>query len=113
MTPQDSPSTLTGIAASSGSVTGTARLVRVVDDLDALKEGEVLVVRESSPAWTVGMLRSGAIVAEFGGVICHAAIVARELGIPAVVGVPDAMSVMTTGDRLTVDGSNGTIVVVR
>ena len=110
MAPQIS---LSGLPASTGSVTGPARLVHTVDDLDLLQDGEVLVVRASSPAWTVGMLRSAAIVSELGGVICHAAIVARELGIPAVVGVPDAMAVLVTGDHVTVNGTNGTIAVTR
>jgi len=55
------------------------------------------------------MLRSGAIVTELGGPICHAAIVAREIGVPAVVAVPDVMTLIATGKRVRVDGSTGVI----
>jgi phosphoenolpyruvate synthase/pyruvate phosphate dikinase len=98
-----------GMPASAGTYEGDARVILSSDELPALQEGEVLIVRASNPAWTVGMLRSGAIVTELGGPICHAAIVAREIGVPAVVAVPDAMTVIATGSRVRVDGSTGVI----
>src|ERR1700734_2518505 len=94
----------TGIGASAGTYSGPARVVDTVSELAGLCGGEVLVVRASSPAWTIGMLRSGAIVTELGGPICHAAIVARQLGIPAVVAVENVTSLVSTGDRVAVDG---------
>ena len=98
-----------GIAASAGTYTGAVRVVLDVEDLPALKEGEVLVVRASNPVWTVGMLRSGAIIAELGGPICHAAIVAREIGIPCVVAVGNATGALRTGMHVTVDGTKGLV----
>jgi phosphoenolpyruvate synthase/pyruvate phosphate dikinase len=100
---------LGGLAASAGKYRGTARVVHSVDELDGLVDGEVLVVRASSPTWTVGMLKSGAIVTELGGPICHAALVARELGLPAVVAVEDVTQIVRTGLDVTVDGTEGTI----
>lgn len=98
-----------GIAASAGSYSGTARVVHKAAELDDLVDGEVLVVRASDPTWTVGMLRSGAIVTELGGPICHAAIVARELGLPAVVGVADATVHIADGRLIEIDGGRGII----
>ena len=98
-----------GIGASAGTYTGPVRIVSALSELSGLAEGDVLVVRASNPAWTIGMLRSGAIVTELGGPICHAAIVARELGIPAVVAVENVMSLLTPGMRVTVDGTAGTV----
>lgn len=100
-----------GIAASAGTYTGPVRVVLSVDDLHTLLEGEVLVVRASNPAWTVGMLKCGALVAELGGPICHAAIVARELGIPCVVAVQQATAVIPTGAIATVNGNSGFVKV--
>lgn len=102
-------SLLRGIAASAGVYNGIVRVVGSIEELADLRDGEVLVVRASSPAWTVGMLRSGAIVAELGGPICHAAIIAREFGIPSVVAVKDATMLLKTGMSVTVDGTSGTI----
>jgi phosphoenolpyruvate synthase/pyruvate phosphate dikinase len=102
---------LQGIAASAGSYSGTARVLRKAAEMDDLVDGEVLVVRASDPTWTVGMLRSGAIVTELGGPICHAAIVARELGLPAVVAVENVTQLVATGARVTVDGTEGTVSI--
>lgn len=99
----------TGIGASAGTYSGLARVVDTLAGLSSLCEGEVLVVRASSPAWTIGMLRSGAIVTELGGPICHAAIIARELGIPAVVAAEKITSLISTGDRVVVDGTSGIV----
>ena len=98
-----------GIPASAGVYEGNARVILSSAELPNLQEGDVLVVRASNPAWTVGMFRSGAIVAELGGPICHAAIVAREIGVPAVVAVPDAVNLIASGQRIRVDGTTGII----
>src|SRR6266852_4807973 len=98
-----------GLGASTGIVTGRVRVLSSPNELDQLGEGEVLVVQHSSPAWTVGMLRAGAIISEFGGIISHAAIVAREMGVPCVVAVEHATSVLVNGMLVQVDGETGTI----
>lgn len=103
--------TARGTPASVGIYTGQVRVIKNIRELTQLQDGEILIVRASSPAWTVGMLRSGAIIAELGGPICHAAIVAREMGIPAVVSVSNAMSIFTTGMTVTVNGAEGTVKI--
>jgi pyruvate,water dikinase len=69
----------------------------------------VLVVRFADPGWTPLFPRAAALVMEVGGVMCHAAVVARELGIPAVVGVARATELITSGERISVDGSSGVV----
>ena len=75
-----------------------------------MKTGEILVTRMTSPDWVPIMRRAAAIVTDSGGMTSHAAIVARELGLPCIVGAHDATRVLTTGLVVTVDGSAGTIV---
>jgi len=98
-----------GIGVSPGIADGMLRVVNSVKELDSVLQGEILVVKKSNPAWTVGMMKASALICEVGGIICHAAIVAREMGIPCIVNVPDATSVMTTGTRVRVDGTEGKI----
>ena len=81
-----------------------------LDDLTLeVQPGEVLVAPSTDPGWTPLFLTAGALVMEMGGMMSHGAVVAREYGIPAVVGVPDATSRIATGDHVTVDGSAGTV----
>jgi pyruvate,water dikinase len=99
---------LVGIAASSGSATGPARVV--LDPAGAhLAPGEILVAPSTDPGWTPLFLTAGGLVMEMGGANSHGAVVAREYGIPAVVGVPDATTKITTGQQLTVDGTRGLV----
>jgi pyruvate,water dikinase len=99
---------LVGTAASAGEVTGVARVV--LDPSDAhLEPGEILVAPSTDPGWTPLFLTAGGLVMEMGGAVSHGAVVAREYGIPAVVGVPDATGVIRTGQRITVDGSAGLV----
>lgn len=103
---------LEGVAGSPGQATGTARLVRSPRAPDGLEEGDVLVAPTTEPPWTPLFSRVSAVVTETGGVLCHAATVARERGIPAVVGVTDAMAALQNGDRVEVDGDEGTVRVL-
>ena len=99
---------LVGTPASAGTVTATARVV--LDPVGArLEPGEVLVAPSTDPGWTPLFLTAGALVMEMGGANSHGAVVAREYGIPAVVGVPEATTRITTGARLTVDGAAGRV----
>jgi len=98
-----------GTAASAGTITGIARVV--LDPVGAhLEPGEILVVPSTDPGWTPLFLTAGGLVMEMGGANSHGAVVAREYGIPAVVGVPDATTRIATGDRITVDGATGTVL---
>jgi phosphohistidine swiveling domain-containing protein len=99
---------LVGTAASAGEVTGIARVV--LDPSDArLEPGEILVAPSTDPGWTPLFLTAGALVMEMGGANSHGAVVAREYGIPAVVGVPDATGAIRTGQVITVDGAAGLV----
>ena len=100
-----------GIGVSPGLIDGPIRIVNSVGELTDVMEGEILVVKKSNPAWTVGMMKAAALICEVGGIICHAAIVAREMGIPCVVNVPDAVNTFATGSRVRVDGTEGKIYV--
>jgi pyruvate,water dikinase len=100
---------LVGTPASAGTVTGVVRVV--LDPADAhLEPGEILVAPSTDPGWTPLFLTAGALVMEMGGSNSHGAVVAREYGIPAVVGVPDATGRLRTGQTVTVDGAAGTVV---
>jgi len=83
------------------------------DELDGpLVPGEVLVAASTDPAWTPLFLSAGALVMELGGVMSHGSVVAREYGIPAVVGVPEATRRLKTLQRVRVDGESGQVVLL-
>jgi rifampicin phosphotransferase len=97
-----------GTPASPGIARGIARVI--LSPVGArLEPGEVLVAPSTDPGWTPLFLTAGALVMEMGGMMSHGAVVAREYGIPAVVGVPDATGRIATGEHVTVDGSAGTV----
>ena len=101
---------LQGTPASPGVVTGNARVI--LDPRGAsLSPGEILIAPTTDPGWTPLFLTAGGLVMEMGGAMAHGAIVAREYGIPAVVGVTGATGRIGTGMRLTVDGSAGTVII--
>ncbi|GAC1667378.1 MAG: phosphoenolpyruvate synthase [Ktedonobacteraceae bacterium] len=101
---------LKGSPASPGIITGRARVI--LDPTGArLSPGEILIAPSTDPGWTPLFLTAGGLVMEMGGAMSHGAVVAREYGIPAVVGVPDATQRITSGQHITVDGSNGTITL--
>jgi phosphohistidine swiveling domain-containing protein len=97
---------LRGTPASGGVVSGKARVI--LDPGRAnLEPGEILVAPSTDPGWTPLFFTAGGLVMEMGGPMSHGAIVAREYGIPAIVGVPNATERIETGQRITVDGSAG------
>ena len=100
---------LMGTAASPGAVTGPARVVAGPADFKRLREGDILVCRATDPAWTPLFALAAGVVAETGGRLSHAAIVAREYGIPAVLGVPGATARIADGARINVDGTAGRV----
>ncbi|USX48182.1 PEP/pyruvate-binding domain-containing protein [Lentzea sp. HUAS12] len=102
---------LVGTPASAGTITGVARVV--MDPVGAhLEPGEILVAPSTDPGWTPLFLTAGGLVMEMGGANSHGAVVAREYGIPAVVGVREAVSRIRTGERITVDGSTGAVTAL-
>ncbi|RSN70829.1 PEP-utilizing enzyme [Actinomadura sp. WAC 06369] len=101
---------LTGVPASPGVVTGT--VARPADPYDpSWRPGSVLVVADTGPDWVPLMAEAAAMVTTVGGNLCHAAIVARELGVPCVTGVRDALLRLGDGTRVTVDGGAGVVRV--
>jgi pyruvate,water dikinase len=109
-TAQGDGRTLAGSPASAGVYTGPARVV--VDPTGArLEPGEVLVAPSTDPGWTPLFMTAGGLVMEMGGMMSHGSIVAREYGIPAVVGVPGATAAIQTGQLVTVDGGKGVVLL--
>jgi rifampicin phosphotransferase len=103
--------TLTGTPASPGVVTASARVI--LDPAGGrLEPGEILVAPSTDPGWTPLFLTAGGLVMETGGSMSHGVIVAREYGIPAVVGLPGATERIPTGSRITIDGTAGTVVIL-
>lgn len=96
-----------GEPASPGRVTAVARIIRSIEDADRLSPGEVLIAPLTTPAWTPLLRRAAAVVTDVGSVIAHASLLAREYGIPAVVGTINATSVIRDGEVVTVDGRGG------
>jgi pyruvate,water dikinase len=103
------PAKLAGVGVSPGVATGLARVVRSLDELESLTPGEIVVAAATDPSWTSLLAVSGALVLEMGGPLSHGAIVARELGIPAVVNVANATRLVASGERLIVDGGTGAV----
>ena len=98
-----------GLAASPGRATGRVRVLRSPAEGERLRDGEVLVAPMTNPDWMPTVRRAAALVTDAGGVTCHAAIVARELGVPAVVGTRTATRTLADGLEVTVDGSSGQV----
>jgi len=98
-----------GLAVNAGVYEGPARLVADSTDFDRVQRGDVLVTRMTSPYFTVVLPLLGAIVTDRGGQLSHAAIVAREFGIPGIVGTRDATRVIPDGARVRVDGTTGEV----
>ncbi len=102
---------LTGAAGSGGSATGRARIVVDPSDPAGLEPGDVLVAPQTDPAWVPLMVAASAVVVNNGAQGSHAMIVSRELGIPCVVSVPDATSIIEDGATIIVDGTAGTVTI--
>ena len=105
--------TVRGYAASPGVVEGVAHVLMNVNDIGAIREGEILVCPVTAPSWGPVFGKIAAAVSDIGGTMSHAAIVAREYGMPAVVGTGQATSKIRTGDRVRVDGDRGLVTVLR
>ena len=103
---------LHGLPAAAGSVEGLARVVRGPEEFDQVKKGEVMVCVMTNPAWVVVFSKVAAVITDTGGVLCHTAVVAREFGIPAVVGTGDATYRIQTGERVRVNGNTGVVEVL-
>ena len=103
---------LRGSAGSSGTVRGTARVIHSISEAGRIEPGDIIVAETTAPPWTPLFATAGAVVTDTGGVLSHCAVVAREYGIPAVVGTATATSVIADGQTIEVDGDAGIIRIV-
>ncbi|HSN36937.1 MAG TPA: PEP-utilizing enzyme, partial [Arthrobacter sp.] len=112
--PQDQTGdVIEGVGASSGQVTGAARVLTGPQDFGRMVPGDVLVARITTPAWTSLFAMASAVVTDVGGPLSHSSIVAREYGIPAVLGTGVATQRISSGQRIRVDGDAGTVTIGR
>ncbi len=111
-TPDDTGALVAGQPGSRGVVVGPVRVVRTLADAPTLQPGEILVTASTSPSWVPWYRLAGAVVTDQGGPLAHAAIVAREMGIPAVVGTRTATTRLKTGMMVEVDGTRGRVRLV-
>ena len=102
-----------GYAASPGVVEGIARVLMTVNEIGRIRQGEILVCAVTAPSWGPVFGKIAAAVSDIGGTMSHAAIVAREYGMPAVVGTGRATTRIRTGDRVRVDGDRGIVTILR
>jgi pyruvate,water dikinase len=107
--PSSDPSIITGVAASAGTAQGTAKVVRSLVEASKLQQGDIMVCEMTVPTWVPLFATVSAVVADSGGVLCHCAIVAREFGLPAVVGTHVGTQVLRDGMTVTVDGARGIV----
>jgi rifampicin phosphotransferase len=104
---------LTGSGASPGVAEGVARIVAGPDDFARIQRGDILVTTTTTPAWTPLFPSLAGLVTETGGILSHAAVVAREYGLPAVVGAAGAAAALQDGMRIRIDGTAGTIAILQ
>jgi pyruvate,water dikinase len=107
--PSTDPGAVRGHAGAPGKVRGRARVLRSLAEAGRLERGDVLVTVTLGPPWTPLFATAAAVVTEIGGVLSHGAVVAREVGLPAVVGVAEATTRIKSGQRLKVNGADGTV----
>ncbi len=104
--------TIQGSPGSSGIVEGRARVLKNVQELADMQEGEILVATTTSPSWAPAFVKIGGAVTDVGGPMCHAAIVCREYGLPTVVGTGKATHLIKTGDLIKIDGDSGLVTIL-
>ena len=106
---EDGDVLVTGVSASPGTGSGAVRIVKKLDHLDQVTEGDIIVSKMTMPDMVPAMKRAAAIITDEGGMTSHASIVSREMGVPAVVGTRDATQVLSDGQLVTVDGDMGVV----
>ena len=111
-TQSDDQRQITGLGASPGVIEGIARVVRTVDEFDDVRDGDILVCQMTNPAWVVLFTKIAGLVTDTGGTTSHPAVLAREFGIPAVIGTSVATHRIATGDRVRVDGTAGKVEIL-
>jgi pyruvate,water dikinase len=112
-TQSDDQRVITGLGASPGVIEGVARVVRTVDEFDDVRDGDILVCQMTNPAWVVLFTKIAGLVTDTGGTTSHPAVLAREFGIPAVIGTSVATQRIVTGDHVRLDGGAGRVEILR
>jgi len=102
---------LKGTGASSGEAKGEVCVLLTPEENRKIRQGEILVTRMTTPLFTPAIMQASAIVTDIGGYLSHAAIIARELGIPCVVGAKEATKVLSDGEEILVNGNEGTVKI--
>ena len=108
---QTAGSIIRGIGASPGRVAGAACVIHGPEEFDQMKPGDILVAKITTPAWTPLFALASGIVTDVGGPLSHSSIVAREYGVPAVLGTGVATHRIRSGQRITVDGNSGVVTL--
>jgi pyruvate,water dikinase len=101
-----------GLPAAAGVAEGTAKVVTGPEEFNSVQRGDILVCRMTNPAWVVLFSKIKGVVTDAGGVLSHTAVVAREFGLPAVVGSADATVRIKSGDRVRVNGNTGVVEIL-
>ena len=102
---------ITGVGCSPGITTGTVRVVTNISQLGKIKEDDILVTRNTDPAWTPVFKKLSGLITETGGILSHGAVVSREYNIPAITAVNQATTLLKNGQRITLDGNTGIIYI--
>ena len=101
-----------GLSGSRGLVTGKAKVILDIENLDKFEKGDILVTVSTSPQWTPIMRFASAIVTDIGGSLSHAAIVSREFGIRVIEGKKEATKLIKDGQKVTVNGTDGVVEIL-
>jgi pyruvate,water dikinase len=104
---------LKGFASSAGVVEGKVRVVKLLEEITKIEQGEILVCPTTNPAWAPVFTKIKASITDIGGLTSHAAIVCREYGVPSVTGTGFATNVLKTGDTVKVDGNTGIVKILK
>jgi len=108
----DSAEGYVGMPSSQGIVTGIVRVLGSIEEIPLVRAGEILVVPRTDPGWTPVFSKIGGLVTETGGILSHGAVVSREFGIPAVTNVRNACQLLKTGQKVTLNGNDGIVVII-
>lgn len=111
-TEKSNENAIKGLGANNGKVMGIARVIESFDEIDRLQKNDILVTKFTDTGWTPKFAILSGIVTEYGGILCHAAIVSREYGIPAIVSCHDVMSKIKDGQKIMIDGTSGIVTIM-
>lgn len=109
---KNSNTLIKGLGANNGKIIGTARVIENFDEIDRLQKNDILVTKFTDTGWTPKFAILSGIVTEYGGILCHAAIVSREYGIPAIVSCHDVMEKIKDGQKIMIDGTSGIVTIM-